>query len=163
MTTQLAIGYLAAPRRVPPGAAMPASFATPTGGDPLSSRPAIPHAVITWSDDEAAFPVGAGDPAAAIAGPPPFKVLRDRVHRLARAPRLTQDAFLFSLLVATFAGLASAVLLHSATRENPWVSYDTVAAMPSKRGSVEISGVRIVDTPASTVLSAKNADGTASN
>jgi len=163
MTNQLAIGYLAGPRRNLPGARSPASFATPSGRDSLSTRPAIPHAVITWCDDEATPPVGAGDPASAIAGPPRFTVLRDRVHRLARGRRPTLDAVLFSVLVATLAGLASAVVFHSGARSNAWVSYDTVAAMPSASIHVEVKGVRSLESPASSLLTAKGNDATAAN
>ena len=160
MAMQLAIGYLAGSRRS--RAARPdEAFATPTGRDPLSSRPAIPQAVITWSDAEAAAPpVGAGDPASAIAGPARFTTLRDRSHRLARGRPLTLDAVLFSVLVATFAGLASAVLLDSGARSNAWVSYESVAAMPPASVNVEVNGLRIVESPA---LAAKDAGTTAAN
>jgi len=160
MTMQLAIGYLAASRHSPV-IRRDAAFATPAGRDPMSSRPAIPQAVITWSDAEAAAPpVGAGDPASAIAGPACFAILRDRSHRLARGRPLTLDAVLFSVLVATFAGLASAVLVHSGARSNAWVSYESVAAMPPASVNVEVNGLRIVQSPA---LTAKDAGTTAAN
>ena len=163
MTTQLAVGYLAGPLRNPRRARPPVEFAAPTEGDSVFDRPAIPQAVITWSDAEAAPPLGAGDPASAIAGSPAFTVLRDRVHRLARRRPLSLDAVLFSVLVATVAGLASAVLLHSGARSNAWVSYDTVAATGAPGASVELSGVRIVESSAPSLVSAKPGADTAAN
>ncbi len=163
MTTQLAIGYLAAPQHNAAGVRPQTGVAAPAGGDSVADRPAIPQAVITWSDAEAAPPVGAGDPASAIAGPPAFTVLRDRVHRLARRRPLTLDAVLFSVLVATLAGLASAVLLQSGARSNAWVSYDTVAATGAPGASVELSGVRIVESSAPSLLSEKPGANTAAN
>ena len=160
MTNQLAIEHLAGARRNPPFGQPRASLAAPT--DPLWNRPAIPRAVITWSDAEAAFPAGAGDPASAIAGAPGFAVLRDRVHRVARGRSLTLDAVLFSVLVATLAGLASAVLLHSGAQGDAWVSYDTVAASAAVGASVESSGGRVVaSTPA--LLTAKDGEATRAN
>ena len=161
MTTQLAIGYLAGARRDSPGARLPAGFAAHTGCDSLAARPAIPQAVITWSDAETAPAVGAGDPASAIAGPPAFTFLRDRSHRLARGRPLSLDAVLFSVLVATLAGLASAVLLHSGAQSNAWVSYETIAATGAPAASVRLSGVRVVDS--ASLLSAKRAADTAAN
>ena len=145
MTTNLAIGYLAGPLRHPPGARVPAGFATPTGRDPLSSRPAIPQAVITWTDAEAALPVGAGAPAAAIAGAPAFTVLCDRARRRARARLPSLDALLFSVLGATLAGLVAAVVFHTGATGNAWESYESVAASPSLRGSVEVGELRLID------------------
>ena len=145
MTTQLAIGYLATPRRRAPAARTREDFAAPAGRDPLSNRPAIPQAVITWSDAEAALPVGAGDPASSIAGAPRFTVLRDRSRRRASSARpRSLDAFLFSVLVATLAGLAAAVVVQSGARDNAWVSYDTLAASPSLRPSVEVGELRVI-------------------
>jgi len=150
MTTQLAIGYLAGPRRHPPGAGLQAGLPAPTESDSVSTRPAIPQAVITWSDAEAALPVGAGDPAAAIAGPPAFTAVRDGAPRLWRRRPLSLDALLFSVLVATLAGLAAAVVLHSPASTNAWVSYDTLAAMPAVRANVEVGERRAIESkPAS--------------
>jgi hypothetical protein len=159
MTTQLAIEHLSGPRRNPPGTQLPASLAELT--DPLWDRPAIPHTVITWSDVEATLPVGAGDPAAAIAGAPVFRVLPDRAHRLARGRPPTLDAVLFSVIVAALAGLAGAVVLHSGAQSNAWVSYETVAATAAMGASVELNGVRIVESTPSQLT--KDGDETAAN
>jgi hypothetical protein len=62
----------------------------------MSDRPPIPRGVITWPDD--ALPVGAGDPAMAIDGPPPFRTLRDAPLRSPLRERV--ESVLFGMMLA---------------------------------------------------------------
>ena len=87
MTTQLAIGYLATGRRNSQRPGVSPTSVHVSEHDSISDRPAIPQAVIAWSDEdlqEVSLPVGAGDPAAAIDGPPPFRVLAGQARKAAR-------------------------------------------------------------------------------
>jgi len=116
MTTQLAIGYLAAGRgkAFGPVAASTGSAAA-AHVDAIAVRPAIPRAVIDWPVEvqpdvplpDVRLPVGAGDPAAEIDGPLSFRVLGAR--RSLRRHRLSLDASLFSVVAAMLIGLAAAV------------------------------------------------------
>ena len=150
MTTQLAIGYLAAGRRNPQGAAVPSRSAHVTEHDSISDRPAIPQAVITWSDDEVrdvALPVGAGDPAAAVEGPPSFHGLGEkRVKRVARA---SVDAVMFSVLVAMLLGLAGAVAKVGEQPNTAWA-----ARNPAALAAVGAARVPVVDVHVTRVDSA---------
>jgi hypothetical protein len=147
MTTQLAIGYLAAGRRNPPGHGAPTS-AHVTEHDSISGRPAIPQAVITWTDTEAqhlSLPVGAGDPAAAIDGPPSFRKVSDQ--RVKRVVRFSVDAVMFSVLVAMLFGLAGAVAKVGEHPNTAWAPRNPAALAAvgaGKVGHVEVSIERFV-------------------
>ena len=111
----------------------------------MSTRPAIPQAVIEWSDDDA-LPVGAGDPAVAIDGPRPFAVILDGATRRSRPSPVGLDAALFSVLVATLAGLVGAVWVASGQPNSEWTSLNAAvldAAGGGTKATVEVSGLRI--------------------
>ena len=116
MTTQLAIGYLAAGRGKTFG---PVAAAGCSGAgvfihtDAIAGRPAIPRAVIDWgivaspdvSLPEVRLPVGAGDPATGVAGPASFR----GIGRSPRRSRLSLEASLFGVVAVLLIGLAAAV------------------------------------------------------
>ena len=167
MTTQLAIGYLAAGRRNPPGRATPAPARSAPVTDSMSDRPAIPRAVIDWSDadlrDET-LPVGAGDPAAAVDGPPSFLVL----PAAKRVARLSADAVMFSVLVAMLLGLAGAVAKVGEQPNVAWAPRDAtaLAAVGAARVpvvDVKISRVDAVAEPAVAATLARAAKPTSTN
>lgn len=136
MTTQLAIGYLAAGRRNPAGgASIPVT-------DREFIRPAIPRAVISWSDaDLQEMPVGAGDPAAAIDGPPSFLALPG--PRSKRVARLSMDAVMFGVLVVMLLGLAGAVAKVGEQPNTAWAPRDPAALAAIGAGKIGVVEVRI--------------------
>ena len=144
MTTQLAIGYLV-PARRPRGAAAPASAAHVTEHDAIDARPAIPQAVVAWTDADLLdprLPAGAGDPATAISGPPSFSPIRlappgDRATR-------TQDGTLFAALGVLLMALAGAVALELGTPGTTWVARDTGNATLALAGRVPVVEMRVV-------------------
>jgi hypothetical protein len=97
MAMPLAIGYLVRTPRNPHAALAIAA------GDAMSDRPPIPRGVISWTDD--ALPVGAGDPAAAIDGPPSFRPSCHSVPRREAPARL--EGALFVAILAAFLGATS--------------------------------------------------------
>src|SRR5688572_33405777 len=114
MTIQLAIGYLAAGRGKafgPVAASAGSGAAAIAQVDAIAVRPAIPRAVIDWPVEgppdvflpDVRLPVGAGDPAADIDGPLPFRGLGAR--RSLRRHRLSLDASLFGVVAAMLIGL----------------------------------------------------------
>ena len=167
MTTQLAIGYLAAPRRNPPGSAGRAPARSAPLTDSISDRPAIPRAVIDWSDadlwDEP-LPVGAGDPAAAVDGPPSFLVL----PAAKRVARVSADAVLFSVLVAMLLGLAGAVAKVGEQPNVAWAPRDAAALAAVGTAKVpavdvKITRVEALAEPAAAATLARAARPTATN
>ena len=154
MTTQLAIGYLAGTRRNPHAAVAVPPVAAAVERDPLASRPAIPQAVITWSDEDA-LPLGAGDPAVAIDGPPSFAALGDRAGRPTRLARLSIDAALFGVVVLALVGLAGAVGFAADDAPGERTLRSTIALEAVRqRATVEVGELRI-ERPAATVVTAK--------
>lgn len=118
MTTQLAIGYLAAGRGKgfgPVDASGGSGSTRVTGRDAMSGRPAIPQAVIDWPDDASAdvrlpdvrLPVGAGDPAVGVEGPLSFRGLGARER--GRISRLSVDATMVGVVAVLLIGLSAAV------------------------------------------------------
>jgi hypothetical protein len=150
MTTQLAIGYLAAGRRNPPGHGASPTSAHVTEHDSISGRPAIPQAVITWTDTEAqgsSLPVGARDPAAAIDGPASFRKVKVSDQRVKRVARFSADAVMFSVLVAMLFGLAGAVAKVGEQPNTAWAPRNPAALAAvgaGKVGHVEVSIERFV-------------------
>lgn len=160
MTTQLAIGHLAAGRRNPPGRAARAPARSAPVTDSMSDRPAIPRAVIDWSDadlGDETLPVGAGDPAAAVDGPPSFLVL----PAAKRVARVSADAVMFSVLVAMLLGLAGAVAKVGEQPNTAWAPRDAVAlaAVGGKVPSVDVKITR-VDAVAAPAVAAPGAAAT---
>ena len=100
MATPLAIEPLAAQRRNP--RASPAVAPVRTQDD-MADRPPIPRGVVDWSDCE--LPVGAGDPAVAIDGPPSFHAWREAAPRPEQAGRL--ESALFASVLAAFLAAVS--------------------------------------------------------
>lgn len=148
MTTQLAIGYRAAPSRN-------AATGRPLEPEVVDSRPAIPHAVITWTDEEVALPLGAGDPATSIAGPAPFRVLPVPRKQAGRLSRLGVDAVMFGALVAMLVGLAAAVATSAGDPQLAWTPKSSAAllAWVPPRTVVEVKELRSEpsEAPAGTV------------
>lgn len=140
MTTQLAIGYLAGGNRNPRRTTS-VPVADP---DSISGRPAIPQAVIEWSDadgQDIRMPVGAGDPAAAVDGPPSFFALPGK--RTKRVARLSLDAVMFSVLVAMLLGLAGAVAKVGEQPNTAWAPRDPAALAAIGAGKIGVVEVRI--------------------
>ena len=140
MTTQLAIGYLAGgirnPQRTP---SVPM-----IDPDSISGRPAIPQAVIEWSDadgQDIRMPLGAGDPAVAVDGPPSFLALPG--PRSKRVARLSVDAVMFSVLVAMLLGLAGAVAKVGEQPNTAWAPRDPAALAAIGAGKIGVVDVRI--------------------
>ena len=118
MTTQLAIGYLAEARGKafgPVAAAGSSGAGVPIRTDAIAGRPAIPRAVIDWpivaspdvSLPDVRLPVGPGDPATGVEGPPSFR--RIEARRTPRRSRLSLEASLFGVVGVLLIGLAAAV------------------------------------------------------
>jgi hypothetical protein len=153
MAMQLAIGYRAAGRRNPQGAGTARAYAHVTEHDSISARPAIPHAVITWSDEEArgaSLPVGAGDPAVAVDGPPPFR----RFRRPPARRFASLDAVMFGVLVVMLLGLAGAVAKVGEQPNTAWAARNPVALAAvgaTKVPVVEVSTTRVEAEPAPAV------------
>jgi hypothetical protein len=144
MTTQLAIGYLAAGRRNPlrPGVSSPSVHVCEH--DSISGRPAIPQAVIDWSDADLldrSMPVGAGDPAAAIGGPPSFRVLADK--RAKFLARVSVDAVMIGALAVMLIGLAGAVVKVGVEPNTAWAPRDPAALGAGRVPAVEVRGTRV--------------------
>ena len=146
MTNQLAISYLAAGHR-PRGAATPARAAHVTEHDAIDARPAIPQAVVAWTDAEALelrLPAGAGDPATAISGPPSFSALRLRPPRPAWKRR-TLDSALLGALGALLIGLAGVVAWQLDQPAHTWTARDTDASTKiALAGRVPVVELRVI-------------------
>ena len=140
MTTQLAIGYLAAGHRNP----YRPTFVQATEHGSISGRPAIPQAVISWSDEDlrdVSLPVGAGDPAVAVEVPSSFRVLDER--RVKRVLRASMDAVMFSVLVAMLLGLAGAVAKFGDQPNTAWAPRNPAALAAIGAGTVPTVDVRV--------------------
>ena len=140
MTTQLAIGYLAGGYRNFEGT----SSAPVTDALSMSDRPAIPQAVISWSDADGhdiRMPVGAGDPATAVAGPPAFLAVRSK--RTKRVARWSVDAAMFGVLLAMVLGLAGAVAKVGEHPNTAWAPRDPAALAAIGAGKIGIVDVRV--------------------
>jgi hypothetical protein len=126
MATPLAIALPTARVRNPQATAA-ARRSRPTGDSAMSGRPPIPRGVVSWPDH---LPVGAGDPASAIDGPPPFMPVRGPLAR--SAPRQRLEAALFggvltSMLVLSAIGFAGVV---GAAVEHPAAVHANAVAQP---------------------------------
>ena len=92
MTMQLAFGYRTSRRR-PPGAGDNSRAVHVTEHDAIEARPPIPPGTVAWSEADALdrrLPAGAGDPAAGIAGPPPFLSVGARRWQYGTRSRVTR-------------------------------------------------------------------------
>ena len=169
MTMQLAIGYLSGEHRKPRGAAgaVLARSGGVTEGDSVSDRPAIPQAVITWSDAELrddGLPAGAGDPAVGIDGPAAFIPLAGR--RPKRFRRGSIDAVMFGALVVMLLGLGGA-LGKAGTQPNvAWAPRDmaALAAMGRQKAAVvdvDITRLEPAASPAASPVAAATLASTA--
>ena len=145
MTTQLAIGYLAAGTRKPLCAGVPAQSAHVTEHDSITSRPAIPQAVISWSSVELQpapmpLPVGAGDPAADIAGPLSFHAIgSSRAHGWVRNGL---DGVLLGVLGVVLMALAVAVAYQLERPDATWMSRDDNPPRMALKGRVPVVEIR---------------------
>ena len=144
MTTQLAIGYLSTGRRNPqrPGVALTAVHVSEH--DSIDDRPAIPQAVIAWSNQdlqEVSMPVGAGDPAAAIDGPPSVRMLPDKRAKL--LARMSVDAVMFGALAVMLLGLAGAVAKVGQDPNTAWAPRDPAALAAVGAVRVPVVEVRV--------------------
>ena len=145
MATQLAIGYLTTGARNPRArpVAQPRS-AHVTEHDSISARPAIPQAVISWtsSDLQEAWPVGAGEPAVAIDGPPPFQPVGEK--RPGVVARISVDAVMFGALAVMLVGLAGAVAKAGEQPNVAWAPRDAATLAAVGTAKVPVVDVRIV-------------------
>ena len=144
MTTQLAIGYLATGHHNPQQPGVPPTSAHVSEHDSLSDRPAIPQAVIAWSDEDqqdVSLPVGAGDPAAAIDGPPSFRVLGETRAKL--LARVSVDAVMIGALAVMLIGLAGAVVKVGQQPNTAWAPRDPAALAALGAVRVPVVEVRV--------------------
>jgi hypothetical protein len=132
MAMPLAIEHPAVSRRTPQATAAARIGAA---RDVMADRPPIPRGVISWSDPE--LPVGAGDPAAGIDGPPPFHVLRDEFRRSPAAPRL--EGVLFAIVLAAFLGAVSLAVVDVARS-------DALASLAGAHDPAILGRVPVVET-----------------
>ena len=143
MATQLAIGYLAT-RPLLPGNGAPARSAHVTEHDSISSRPPIPQAVVSWPDSAVAgdgppLPVGAGDPATGIDGPPSFRRIVQE-----RAIRRDLDGMLIGAVGVLLMALAVAVTWQLDRPATTWVARDAAPAPFALMGRVPVVEMRIL-------------------
>ena len=87
------------------------------------------------------MPVGAGDPAVAVEGPPSFRVLDGK--RVKRVARTSVDAVMFSVLVAMLLGLAGAVAKVGEQPNTAWAPRDPAALAAIGAGKIGVVDVRI--------------------
>ena len=143
MATQLAIGYLAS-RPLLPGNGAPLRSAHVTEHDSISSRPPIPQAVVSWpdpvvADDGLPLPVGAGDPATGIDGPPSFRRIGHE-----GAPRRDLDGVLLGAVGVLLMVLAVAVAWQLDRPATTWVARDEAPAPFGLMGRVPVVELRIL-------------------
>jgi hypothetical protein len=138
MATSLAIAFLSGTRRNPQG--------RPAACDDLGDRPPIPRGVISWSDE--ALPVGAGDAAVAVDGPPSFEAWSGSAPRRARVPG-TEGVLFAAVLAAFLAAVSLAVADVAQGVAASVLSGDTNAALAGRVPVVEtrvLSMQPVIDT-----------------
>ena len=138
MATPLAIAPVSDSRRNPQGRV--------AACDDLADRPPIPRGVISWSDE--ALPVGAGDPAAAIDGPPSFEPWTGMASRRAAVPKV-EGVLFAAVLVAFLAAVSLAVADVAQGVASVVLNADTNAAVAGRVPVIEtrvLSMQPVVDT-----------------
>jgi len=146
MATQLAIGYLAARRRNSQRPGVSPTSAHVTEHDSISTRPAIPQAVIAWTDadlQDVSLPVGAGDPAAAVDGPPSFQTLKPWREPSGWMRRAVDGALMGGLGVMLIA-LAVAVAYQLDRPTTTWISRDANPSPLALIGRIPVVEMRVL-------------------